>query len=317
MRISRALMLLLAVSVVPVVAACSQGSVTTSAPRPARAAALFVAPFNGLTSTSSLESARLQRAEDLLLARCMRRRSFSYLVADAPWPADGSMPQSPYGLLSVATAESRGYGIADNVRINARDAQIAVGVQPQSGRRGFLKALAGTAAFARTIAMPGGGNISFDANGCVSIAIGELYGPSWNRTYYTIDPLAIIVADKVEASASWKKVVGDWSSCLRRKYGSNFASPAAVRAAVSNNVDTHVKRLSGAKLDAYLRNLRVAEVRVATIDATCQSDVRLAAVAQRVQQTVQRGYETRYAPELAEYSSDLRAAMRTATALLK
>jgi hypothetical protein len=264
---------------------------------------------------SSLESAKLQHAQNILTADCMQKRSFKFAVPGVPMPVDSSEPESPYALISATTAATQGYGISDNYVVNQRDAQIAAEAQPQANRPGFVAALAGTSAHAESVTMPGGGRIDFDSDGCVAVAIDELYGTSWNRVYYTLGSLSSVIVSKVEESAAWKRAISAWSSCVLNQYGSRFASPAAIRTAVNNTVASKVAKLSGTSLHAALSGLRVAEIRLAMTDARCEANVDLAAVASRVQGPAELDYERRYAADIAVYSSDLQTALRKAAAL--
>lgn len=297
---------------------CSGGSVEVFSHREppvsssGHAGPALVAPFHGLTTMSPLESAQLQHAQNILTADCMKKRSFNFTVPGVPMPVDGSEPESPYALISATTAATQGYGISNNYEVNKRDAQIAMETQPQADRPGFMAALAGTSAHAESLTVPGGGRISFDANGCVAMAIGELYGVSWTRVYYTLGALSFAIVSKVEDSTAWKRAVRAWSSCVLKQYGSRFVDLAAIRTAVYNTVASKVTKLSGASLHEALSGLRVAEIRLAVTDARCEASVDLGTVARGLQSLVELGYEKRYAADIAVYSSDLQTALRKA-----
>ena len=272
----------------------------------ARVSSTTVSPFNGLTDQSAAESARLQQAQNMLIAACMHGRSYYFRV---PHPLTPHGPAgNTYGLISPSIASTQGYGILDNFVVNREDDLIGIQAQPDAHRPGFESALTGTRASATTISLPGGGRISYNANGCVTIAINELYTPAWNKIYYTVNALALHIMSGVEASGTWKKAALIWSRCVKQHYGRTFPAPAAAAAAVNNTATAQLANLSGDKLAHRITYLREGEVRLATTDALCQVQAGLAGAAARSQRTIEQPLEKKYAQDLKAYAQDMRHA---------
>jgi hypothetical protein len=278
----------------------------------------FVGPFDGLTDWSPLEIMRFQVAQDLLIARCMRTHSFTYLVPRLPAPADGTEVGNPYGIVSLSAARKWGYGISDNYLIDQEDQRIGSGSQPEMNRPGFDQALIGTSRYATKIHVPDGSIFDYNSNACVTTANDNLYGPTWYRVYYAITALAIMVSIAVQALPAWHRATRAWSQCVRATYAGDFANPNAAEGAVNNLVSEKLANLRpGAAFTARLKSLRAGEVRLATVDAQCQATVGLAAVATKLQQAAEQHYELKYARDMGVFAADLRHAQETANALLK
>jgi hypothetical protein len=265
-----------------------------------------VSPFNGLTDQSPAESARLQQAQNMLIAACMHGRFYHFHVPHPPTPHGPA--GNTYGLISPSTASRQGYGILDNFVVNKEDDLIGIQAQPDAHRPGFESALTGTRASATTISLPGGGRIAYNANGCVTIAINELYTPTWNKTYYTVNTLALHIVSGVEASGTWKKAALIWSRCVKQHYGRTFADPAAAAGAVNSTATAQLANLSGDKLADRIAYLREGEVRLATTDALCQVQAGLAGAAARSQRIIEQPLEKKYAQDLKVYAQDMRHA---------
>jgi|SRR6185437_1652384 len=273
-----------------------------------------VSPFNGLTDQSPTESARLQQAQNMLIAACMHGRSYYFRVPHAPTPHGPA--GNTYGLISPSTASRQGYGILDNFVVNREDDLIGVQAQPDAHRPGFESALTGTRASATTITLPGGGRIAYNANGCVTVAINELYTPAWNKIYYTVNTLALHIVSEVETSGTWKKAVLIWSRCVKQHYGRTFADPTAAVGAVNNTATAQLANLSGDKLADRIAYLREGEVRLAATDAQCQVLAGLAGATARSQRIIEQPLEKKYAQDLKAYAQDMRHANGVADRLL-
>ncbi len=302
------------------VAGCAQSPAKSTAPPGAAsvrgAQNAQVTPLGGLTSQSPRQSARLQLAQDMLIAACMRGRSFTFHVPPLPMPPAGAFVPNAYGLLSVPAASRQGYGIADSVLLDERDSQVGSELQPDADKPGFTQALTGTAAAARSIPLPGGSHVKFNANGCATIAIGRLYGRSWDTAYFTVSALVFHIVQQVESSAAWKNAAKAWSECVRKGYGASFANPDAAAASVRKTAAAQLAGLSGAAFAAHLKSVRAGEIRLAVIDARCQARAGLAGAAAKAQHTTELPVEKRYAADLSVYAEDMRHAMRVTAALL-
>jgi hypothetical protein len=277
----------------------------------------LVAPLGGLTSQSPRQSTRLQLAEDILIADCMRGRSYTFRVPPLPMPPTGAFVPNAYGLLSVSAAARQGYGISDSVLIDEEDGQIGSEPQPDAHKRGFTQALIGTPSAARSIPLPGGSHVKFNANGCSTIAVGKLYGSDWNTAYYTVNALVFHIVQRVEASAAWKNATRAWSECVHAGYGTSFQNPDAAEESVRNTAARRLAGLSGAEFAQRIKSVRAGEVRLAVIDARCQAKTGLAAATAKAQDAAEGSVENRYAADLSVYAEDMHHATQVATTLLK
>ena len=303
------------------VAGCAQSAARPTAPDAAASAHgtqnAQVSPLGGLTNQSPRQSARLQRALDMLIATCMRTRSFTFHVPPLPLPPAAAFVPNAYGLLSVPTASRQGYGISDGFLLDEKDQQIGSAPQPGAHKPGFNQALIGTPAAAKSIPVPGGSRVKFNANGCSAIAIGRLYGTSWNTVYFAVSTLVFHIVQQVVSSAAWKNAAKTWSECVHESYGASFANPDAAAASVRKTAAAQLASLSGAAFAQRLKSVRAGEVRLAVIDARCQARAGLPAAAAKVQHTMELPYEKRYAADLSVYAEDMRHATLVTATLLK
>ena len=299
------------------VAGCAQSPAKPAGPGTAAAQHGQVSPLGGLTNQSSRQSARLQLAVDMLIATCMRNRSFTFHVPPLPLPPAAAFEPNAYGLLSVPAASRQGYGISDGFLLDEKDQQIGSSAQPGAHKAGFTQALIGTPAAAKSISVPGGSRVKFNANGCSAVAIGRLYGASWNNVYFTVSALVFHIVQQVESSAAWKNAVKAWSECVREGYGASFTNPDAAEASVRKTASVQLTGPPGGEFSQRLKSVRAGEVRLAVIDARCQATVGLPAAAAKAQYVMERPFEKRYAADLSVYAEDMRHATRVTATLLK
>jgi hypothetical protein len=303
------------------IAGCAQSAAKAAVPdgaTPVRGTQnALVTPLGALTNQSPRQSTRLELAQDTLIAECMRARSFTFDVPRLPVPPAGAFVPNAYGLLSAATAARQGYGISDSVLIDEKDGQIGSELQPGAHKPGFTRALVGTPATARSITLPGGSHVTFNANGCATIAIGKLYGRNWNTAYFTVSALMFRIVQGVEASAAWKNAVRAWSECVRKGYGVSFANPDAAEASVRKTASAQLAGLSGTEFAERLKSVRAGEIRLAVIDARCQAGAGLPVAAAKVQHATELPDEKRYAADLSVYAEDMRHAARVTATVLK
>jgi hypothetical protein len=299
------------------VSACARAQAKPLGSHHAAPVPAMVAPLSGLTSQSPRAAARLQLALDMLIADCMRSRSYSFEVPHLPMPPAGATLPNAYGLISGPVASRQGYGISASILADEEDTRLGSELQPDAHEAGFSRALAGTSAAARSIPLPGGSHVTFNANGCSTIAVSRLYGNSWGSVYYTVSALVFRIVRDVEASGAWKTAVGAWSRCVRESYGTFFPNPSAAEGSVRNNASEQLAGLSGGRYAQRLRLVRASEIRLATLDARCQAKTHLAAAASKAQGTAELPYEKQYAGDLKAYAAGMRHATKVATAVLK
>jgi hypothetical protein len=302
------------------VAGCSRPPATAAAPHQKAAgthqkAGGLASPFNGLTSQPPAEAERLELALDGLIAKCMSSRSYDYHIPPLRM-LPGSVTHNPYGLISLSAASRSGYGISDSFLADQQNETIGQEPQPQASRPGFMAALTGTRSAAAAVTLPGGGKVTYNANGCVTIAIDRLYGRTWDTVYYTVSTAGLSVVTHVEASAGWKAGVKAWSACMASHDGGSFSSPTGPPSAVDSKLRTQLSGLSGAALRSRLKLLRASEVKLAVTDARCQAATGLPNAVSAAQNTVERPYLTRYAADLKTYLTDMQHAWQMTTTLL-
>lgn len=271
-------------------------------------------PLAAFTSETPSEVVRLEIAHERLISSCMRQRGFSFAPALSAVPTDDAAAVSTYSLLDPATARSQGYGIADNYRVAQAGSQA--GSRPQQGQNapGYIAALAGTTRYHTTIRLPEGHTVSFNSNGCVSIALTHLYGDDWNTVYYTVSDLQSKIVYDVSHTPQWTAATQRWSSCMKQRTGHSFAEPEDARAAVNEHVQQAMRSTPAATQPKALAALRHDEVVAAEVDADCQVAAGLLRAVSDHQPGIQSSYETKYSQLLAAYRRDLthaRAYLRT------
>jgi hypothetical protein len=273
-------------------------------------------PFDGLTAASATLTGRLQAADNQLTSECMRKRSFAYHVATPPAPVDAEATTGVYGLISAPVASAQGYGIADNIQ--SRQAADAIGatVDAASQQPAYLAALTGTDQHKVTLELAGGSDVSFDSDGCVTIALTELYGPDWNQVSFDLEGLSSQVEQGVEAAPSWKGALTQWASCMDSRYHVKYSDPQAARSDVSSVAAAAIKDVPTPVATQRLKDVRAGEVRLAQQDAACQQSVGLPAVAGAAQDEAQATDMRRYSGELKAYAADFAHAQTVADSLL-
>ncbi|MBF9070143.1 hypothetical protein [Streptacidiphilus fuscans] len=274
-----------------------------------------VEPFDGLVEQSAAQQTLLQLAQSTLTAQCMRGRGFSYQIPRPPAPVDDAA-NSSYGLLTASTAAAQGYGITDNAFIRRADNATGTSAQPEGNRPGFMSALVGTTAHRSVITLPDGSDISYNADGCVTTAIVQLYGDAWNPAYYTLAVATEQIQNQVLQSPLWTSAVSAWSRCMNSTYHEDLASPQAARAQVAATVADAVAKAPGDAGPAYLSAQRGKEIALASQDAVCQARVGLASAAARAQLAPEQTAQTSYRADVATFATDLRTAVARAQQLV-
>ena len=252
----------------------------------------------------------------MLIADCMRSRSYYFHIPRLPIPLAGASVPNAYGLISIPTAARQGYGIAASIPLEMKDGQIGSELPPDAHHPGFTRALIGTPSAARSIPLPGGSQVKFNANGCSTIAVNKLYGRSWDTVYYTVSALVFRIVTKVEASRTWADAASAWSRCVHESYSTSFPNPSAAEASVRNAASAQLAGLSSARFAERLKLVRANEIRLATIDARCQAKSGLPAAASKAQHIAELPYEKKYAADLQAYAADLHHAVQATDVLL-
>jgi hypothetical protein len=288
-------------AVVAVVAAvttgCTQGTGAPGSTRPA--------PNDGTRSPgrdlTDAEQIVVDRAEQLLVKKCMERKGFRYWVGPIAGLADRR--GNGYVLDDVAWAKRYGYGreLAEKARKaqeNDPNHPYANGL-PEAERIRYSLALeGGPSTGVLSVELPGGGTIGTPRGGCLAAAKGELYGdfPTWFRADKTVSNLTPLYVPDLVKDKRFVHAVAAWSACMREA-GHRYADPPELREKRSELT----KGLSAAQT-------RTTEVELAVAEATCATETSLGDTA--------RALEREYRGRLHRYAEDIATRQRMALAAL-
>ncbi|KAA6212260.1 hypothetical protein CP973_22745 [Streptomyces albofaciens JCM 4342] len=205
----------------------------------------------------------LERAELLLVQRCMRARGIPYSVA-APVP-DSWQRSFPYVVDEADWARRYGYGAPLQRRLQAlKEAdpnQRYFTRLSADGRATARSALMGPAPVGLSATTPTGVTITASTQGCLAHAQRALYGDlgAWFRAKVITMNLQPLYVAQVRADPRYAAAVRQWSACMRTQ-GHPYATPAASRKAAV----TSTRRLPVAQADARQARIAVAEAHCAT-----------------------------------------------------
>lgn len=275
---------------VVLIAAVGCGGPGTAAPaQPTRGGG----PARDLTAA---EEVVLDRAEELLVQRCMARAGFSF------WPAAvaGAAEREGHGYVldDVGWAKKYGYGgqFAKKAERSRRDGPNAsyLNALPRTRQIRYDAALDGRlSGDALEVELPQGGTVKTPGDGCRATAQTKLYGdfPTWFRARTISTNLTSLYVPDLVRDGRFREAVEAWSACMRAK-GHDYADPPAVRA--------ELPELTQGLDDA---EAHAVEVRLAVDEATCATTTRLAATGRELE----REYR---AEKTARYSEDARTYQR-------
>ncbi|MGW3567810.1 hypothetical protein ACWDSL_28820 [Streptomyces sp. NPDC000941] len=214
------------------------------------------------------EQVRVERAEEILVKKCMEREGFTYWVGRVP-----SVPERQsysYVLDDVGWAEKYGYGTrlqqeAEEARLNDRNIAYENAL-PKAERIRYSKALDGRpSSDVLSAELPGGGTIETPRSGCRADAKGRLYGdfPAWFRVEKTATNLTSLYVPDLVKDKRFLGAVETWSRCMRKE-GHDYADPSELR----QELPALTKGLSPAKA-------HTTEVELAVVEATCATETSL------------------------------------------
>jgi hypothetical protein len=248
------------------------------------------------------EQVLVERAEELLVRRCMEREGFKYWMGRVP-----SVPERQsygYVLDDVGWAEKYGYGTqlrqeAEEARLNDRNIAYDNAL-PEARRIHYSKALDGRpSSDMLSVELPGGGTIETPRGGCRADAKGQLYGdfPDWFRVEKTAMNLTSLYVPDLVEDKRFLGAVETWSTCMRKE-GHDYADPSQLR----EKLPALTKGLNPAKA-------HTTEVELAVVEATCATETSLGDRA--------RALENEYRDKkLKRYSDDIVAYQRMGLAAL-
>ncbi|MEV6583105.1 hypothetical protein AB0M92_33660 [Streptomyces sp. NPDC051582] len=268
---------------------CGPAAGSPGGPSP-KAAAGRTAPLAPAREPSAAETRLLERAEQILISRCMDGRGFPYAVTEAP---DADARSFPYGVDDVEWARAHGYGGRDErAAAQAREAdpnQRYFRGLSASGRAAARTALMGSAPVGLSATAPTGMTITASPEGCIADAERTLYGDlaTWFRVKVVTMNLRPVRETRVHEDRQYADAVGQWAACMRAA-GRPYAGPDASRQAAARFGES----MPPAEADA-------AEAELAVIEATCASGTPLARVSKALDHTYGEQLRARHREEIA------------------
>ncbi|GAA0662174.1 hypothetical protein GCM10009535_47220 [Streptomyces thermocarboxydovorans] len=240
------------------------------------------------------ERITVERAEEILVARCMRERGFRYW----PGPVAGLADRQGHGYVLTDVAWAKRYGYGRELEERARRARLEdrnTAYTERLSRRDlarYNKALDGTLEKdPLKVELPRGGTVWMPRDGCRARAMAELYGdlPTWFRVKKTVQSLTALYAPDILADPRFKRAVGAWSACMR-KAGHPYATPREIR-----EQRPRITRGMSPK------EARAAEVRLAVAEATCADRTPLARTARSLEKRLREEKLRPYRDDIATF----------------
>ncbi|MCF6472834.1 hypothetical protein FAF44_31225 [Nonomuraea sp. MG754425] len=208
----------------------------------------------------------LDRAEQALIAACMRDQGFRYVSAE---PARKNPQDRTFRFVidDVSWAERHGLGTQDRLRAGD-DAAMGPNEQYARGLSKAARAAYGVALMGPPpaeqrkpleIRLPHGEVVGMSGSGCVAEARTELYGDlrAWFRSTMVLNNLTPFVAAAIEKDSAYRVSLKNWAACMRGA-GHPYENPGELRAAAA-------KLIAGRDPDAAHR----IEVPLAVAEARC------------------------------------------------
>ncbi|MEV5809704.1 hypothetical protein [Streptomyces parvulus] len=249
----------------------------------------------------------MDRAEQDLVTRCMRRQGFRY------WPLPVlSVPARKVGAYvvdDVAWARQYGYGRTfDNAAQKAnRDHPNITYVKalPKKERVRYSRALDGTFTDTITIELPSGGSVRTPRGGCYAQAREQLYGdyPTWFRARKTVTSLTPLYVPRVLEDERLTSAVAAWSRCMTA-VGRPFQSPDAIRS-------ERESLIRGMTEEQALRS----EATLAVTEAQCAQKTSLGKTARALEAEYRGKVARDYAEEFTAYRQMRLSALTRARSL--
>ncbi|MFG2553029.1 hypothetical protein ACGFWF_24195 [Streptomyces sp. NPDC048581] len=258
------------------------------------------------SGVTAAQQSRIERAEALLIQKCMTKHGFRYWPA--PLTGAEESRSSRFVLDDIAWARAHGYGGRTEHRLLAQRRQNPNRTYVESlavaKRAAYSAALNGdpSRGGVLTADLPGGGTLTTPRGGCRATAQQELYGDreTWFRVSGVAMNLTPLWVPSLVKDARFTKALEAWSVCMRRK-GYSYADPREIR----TNLSGLTKGLSQAQTHA-------TEVELAVAEATCARGSALADTARALKRTYLGRVSARYGKELALYRQLQRAALKRA-----
>ncbi|MEU8842363.1 hypothetical protein AB0D97_25045 [Streptomyces roseus] len=266
------------------------GAPDGTSPKAAAGPAGRPAPLAPAREPGAAERRLLERAEQILISRCMDGRGFPYAVTEVP---DTGARAFPYGVDDVEWARAHGYGgREERAAAKAREAdpnQRYFRGLSASGRAAARTALMGSAPVGLSATAPTGMTITASSEGCIAEAERALYGDlaTWFRVKVVTMNLRPVRETRVHEDRQYAEAVGQWAACMRAA-GRPYADPDASRQAAARFGES----MPPAEADA-------AEAELAVIEATCATGTALARVSKALDHTYGEQLRAQHQEEIA------------------
>ncbi len=214
----------------------------------------------------------IDRAEQLIKSRCMKRAGFSYWPVQTehvgPPLLDGlsDVPgEAPSEQAVLRSAHKQGFGLfaqfAQPIPAAAHANDRYFASLSKSAQNRYQRALAGDPRSTVEVSLPGGAVASVPAEGCIPQSSRTVYG-SVARDTFRVTAVAIVehlVDTRLEADHFVEAATARWASCLKGRSGHAFGTPGAIFAWFAGLYDRH--RAS--------QTVRGLEIRTAVASMTC------------------------------------------------
>ncbi|MCX4906001.1 hypothetical protein [Streptomyces sp. NBC_00878] len=240
------------------------------------------------------EQVLLQRAEALLVKKCMEAEGFKYWLGWLPTVDD--LKGGGYVLTDVGWAKKHGYGsrLKDKLQDVQRDDPNSAyaNALPKEERVRYSKTLeGGPSSGMLTAELPAGGTVQTPRDSCQADAKGRLYGnfETWFRAEKTATNLSALYVPDLIKDKRFVNAVKDWSACMREA-GHDYADPPEIR-----------ERLSKVTKGLSTEKAFAAEVDLAVAEATCATETPLADTARTLQTEYRDKKLQRYGDDIATY----------------
>ncbi|WP_405064365.1 hypothetical protein OG474_22670 [Kribbella sp. NBC_01505] len=252
-------------------------------------------PSQSVEPVSAEQVAVLERAEDVLIQRCMERAGFRYSIV--PRVVDPVPFHFSYVVDDIRWADKHGYGTALRRQIMEKEDpnQRYFGSLPTDEQQAAATALNGTEPTGLMATLPGGQVVQHSDTGCQSEAQRELYGdlPAWYASTKLVENLIGHRYGLVVGNARFQAAIPAWSLCMRDR-GYRFVSPE----------EAHASELSS-----------IAEVRRAGAEARCAVETGLGALARELDTTYDAGLREQHRGVLSARADLQRRALPKARVL--
>ncbi|WP_338897673.1 hypothetical protein WBG99_20450 [Streptomyces sp. TG1A-60] len=253
-----------------------------------------VRPEGRLRELTAAEEVVVDRAEQLLVKKCMEQAGFQFWVTGVESAA--SRKASAFVLDDVSWANKHGYGgqfrrDAEEARRNGPNGSYVNSLTREERVR-YRTALDGTpSSGVVSAALPGGGTVKTPRDSCHVRAKGQLYGDfkTWFRVEKIATNLTPLYVPDLSKDKRFTKALAAWSLCMEGK-GMDYADPFEVRA----ELDLLTEGLSDAAAHAV-------EVELAVDEAECAKESSLAETARTLEGEYRAKKTRRYGEEIAAF----------------